>query len=170
METLNLIEKIYCTNFPCTERLWVWTLKNGVLGFPLYWHWNFPALQTLSFSEKSCTENFPYTGDLEFEQNSFLYHMSRNNPPPSRIGQPPYLGGFLLSFYFLYKMCIKFFLRFHRTPLSRGVLFSFYFLYKMCINFFLRFRRTPLSRGGSYLPGGLLCDRWYIMNTYVAVF
>ena len=52
------------------------------------------------------------------------YQPSRNKTPPFQ-GQttPLSRGGFLLSFYFLYKMCIKIFSRLRRTPLSRrGVL------------------------------------------------
>ena len=38
-------------------------------------------------------------------------------------------------------------------PLTRGGLLSFHFLYKMCIKKISRLRRTPLSRGSNYLRG-----------------
>ena len=43
-------------------------------------------------------------------------------PWPTLVETPPYLGGGLLSFHFLYKMCIKKIFPVSPDPLSRGVI------------------------------------------------
>ena len=66
--------------------------------------------------------------DEKFSFNSvFLRSISRSTGTICHIIIPPFQG--------------------RTTPLSRGFLLSFYFLYNMCIKIFSRLRRTPLSRG-----------------------
>ena len=88
--------------------------------------------------------HYVYLRDFDnSERNLFMYLLEEISQkrafsvdPPSRFdrgvivtgGVYRLLHGFLLSFHFLYKMCIQKISRLRRTPLSRGVFTGVYYV------------------------------------------